>query len=417
LIRRVYLASLTAWLALVGACAGPADDSGQGSGEAVTANTGSPSATLQGLPAYAALPEIQRNALMRLVAQPTNMYSRAFRRDLATLLADPKFTSASVDAQSKQLWAATQVQTDLTGTLDKDGLLPGALPSYGQVMAPIVPAGNKFALGAATVGHRLGATPARDMAAYEQKYSALLSGSNALGVITADDFDNTGETAALFPLQVDGQSMTVGAPLHDDGSVPGADEERTFPADSDSAGAPLNGHSVQEVAKALSDMPRVNRQLFTDEIDLIGGRAWIDPIAGHLYHRPGMRAAQFATVNPLGSFDVFARPGPEGQGAVDPSTMVHESGHTWSFRTWGFDPTSPGWKAWRAAIAADGLTVSWYAASGPDPAVPGFLEDVAETVLVYCAVRSAGQSGAALGAEMKALYPARWAILESQFPR
>jgi hypothetical protein len=51
------------------------------------------------------------------------------------------------------------------------------------------------------VGHRLGATPARDMAAYEKKYSALLSGSNAEGVITSNDFDNTGETAAIFPLQ------------------------------------------------------------------------------------------------------------------------------------------------------------------------------------------------------------------------
>jgi hypothetical protein len=413
---RPRLMKTLAFALATAACGTPAADSASDNASYATDPIETAKATLQSLAAFPQLTKIQQQAMTRLVVQPTNIYSKAVRRDLMKLVADPTFKSAAVDEQAKKLWGITKAPTVLNGPPNVEGLWDGALPLYGQVMQPIVPAGNTYTLSAATVGHRLGATPPRDPIAYEKKFGGLLVGSNAAGLIGPDDFDSTGEDAALFTLNVAGQTMNIGAPLMADGTPPDPNAERTYPADTGSNGQLIAGHSVQEVARALADIPHANRQLFDEEVDLIGHRAPVDSIVSHLYHRPEMRGYMMAGTNPVGFFHIFPKVATEA-GPVDPSTMVHESGHTWSYKTFGLDPTSAGWTAWRAAIAADGLTVSWYAASGPDPALPGFLEDVAETVLVYCAVRSTGEEGRALATEMKAIFPNRWAILDRDFPK
>ncbi len=84
-------------------------------------------------------------------------------------------------------------------------------------------------------------------------------------------------------------------------------------------------------------------------------------------------------------------------------TMVHESGHTWSYQTWGEDETKGGWVSWKAAMDKDQASVSGYA----DAAIA---EDVAETVQVYNTTK-----GAPSHEEYRAIVPERFKILDPHF--
>ncbi len=82
--------------------------------------------------------------------------------------------------------------------------------------------------------------------------------------------------------------------------------------------------------------------------------------------------------------------------------MIHETGHTWSYKTWGSNDTKGKWLVWKKAGADDKTWVSDYAKSS-------IAEDVAETFQVY---------GSALGAPSFKTYekttPNRFAMLAKE---
>lgn len=83
-------------------------------------------------------------------------------------------------------------------------------------------------------------------------------------------------------------------------------------------------------------------------------------------------------------------------------TMIHESGHTWSYRNWGTDKSKGKWLDWKKAMDSDGVSVSNYARSD-------IAEDVAETVQVYGSTKGKPKYD-----EYKKIIPARLAILEKE---
>ncbi len=83
-------------------------------------------------------------------------------------------------------------------------------------------------------------------------------------------------------------------------------------------------------------------------------------------------------------------------------TMIHESGHSWSFRNWGSDKTKGKWLDWKKAMESDRVSVSRYA--GTD-----IQEDVAETIQVYGSTK-----GKPKYEEYRKMVPARMAILEKE---
>lgn len=361
-------------------------------------------AALEELPGFALLPKEQRAALGRLFQQPTNAYSRAVRRDFVTYL--EKLRAAPPEDQAKGLVQIALTETDLSKP-PVDGLFAGAWPKYAQVMVATVPATNAYTIGKPTIGRSTGVQKAKDDAKLTAKLASVLQGKNDAGAIAKDDFDAAVEKSALFPVTINGQTIVVSAPLTKDRKAPEPSAVGSYPADATSKG-PMMNHSVEDTAKALAQLPDMNRKLLTGEVVITATRSPLDGIFATLQGRQDMRAVMAASIFPIGSIGVFAQP--EAQtGPIQLDSMVHETGHTWTYKTWGVDPTSKGWTAWRAAIAADGIYPSWYASVA-------FIEDAAESVLMYVAARSTGDAGAALRAELEALYPNRWAILAKELP-
>ena len=115
-----------------------------------------------------------------------------------------------------------------------------------------------------------------------------------------------------------------------------------------------------------------------------------------------------AMVHPVGVFAIF--PFPAGRTIESmPDTIVHESGHVMTFQRFSLDPSSPAWIAWRKAMADDRLAPSTYAS--------GFLEDAAESMLVFMASKNLEAAESKLGSDLGTLFPARRAILENELER
>lgn len=85
-------------------------------------------------------------------------------------------------------------------------------------------------------------------------------------------------------------------------------------------------------------------------------------------------------------------------------TLLHELGHVQSFAKWSFDSDAQGWQQWREAMAKDGVAPSRYARENASE--PG-QEDFAEATVAYFLTQDTPQHQ-----EFKAMFPARFAILE-----
>lgn len=85
-------------------------------------------------------------------------------------------------------------------------------------------------------------------------------------------------------------------------------------------------------------------------------------------------------------------------------TLLHELGHVQSFAKWSYDTEAKGWQQWRAAMEKDGAAPSHYARENASE--PGY-EDFAEATVAYFLTQNTPQH-----AELKAMFPARFAILE-----
>jgi len=382
------------------ACAPPAEENAADDSAAVAAQG---AAAITRTSGYRAMPDLQRKAVDRLLAGKVNLYSRAAKRDLAALAGAPAFESANAEEQAKQIWDTLHVQTNAAKPA-RDGLFVGAWPEYAQYIQASIPAGGKVEWDTPSVADHVGVAEPKNADAYIGKLGNLLSPTPAKGgLITEADFDLTPERTALFPIRVGGERVLIAAPLGADGEAPARDAGREFPGDKTSNG-PLANHSVERVAQAVADLPAGTRRFLTGAVNITSARSPLDAPFAKLQGRDDMRAVMQATVFPSGSVGIFALPKND-LGDVQFDSLVHEVGHLWSFADFGLDPNSDGWLAWKEAIAGDAIAPSWYAGRN-------MLEDVAESFLLYSAIRSAGPNGKALAAEMAAIFQNRWKILE-----
>jgi hypothetical protein len=97
--------------------------------------------------------------------------------------------------------------------------------------------------------------------------------------------------------------------------------------------------------------------------------------------------------------DTDALPGEDAM----PGSVIHETGHAWSLRTWGRDTTQGKWLEWQAAMDSDKAAVSGYAHES-------ILEDVAETIRVYV-----GTQGTPTFEEYRSIVPHRFAMLDREY--
>lgn len=159
-------------------------------------------------------------------------------------------------------------------------------------------------------------------------------------------------------------------------------------------------HTVEGVAKTLVHVPKVARSIINtillNPVENPDNAYWeveYDEADFHAYMSAG--ADGVVTIYPL--------PSPPGESGI-PGTIIHESGHTWSRKTWGDDTTQGKWIEWQAAMDSDKVAVSGYAHKSPD-------EDVAETIQVYVSTQGTPQFD-----EYRSLVPHRFAMLDREYP-
>lgn len=163
--------------------------------------------------------------------------------------------------------------------------------------------------------------------------------------------------------------------------------------------AGVHQHTVDEAADAAAYLPKSSRAVLTTIVLNVQE----NPDDAHWaveYKRPNFHSYMTAGVSGVVTIypDSKAQPGEN----YMRGTMIHETGHTWSYTQWGTDTTKGKWVDWKTAMTKDGNAVSGYAQAS-------IAEDVAETIQVYGSTK-----GSAKYAEYKALVPNRFKILEDE---
>ena len=166
--------------------------------------------------------------------------------------------------------------------------------------------------------------------------------------------------------------------------------------------AGFHNHTVQEVADGAATLPKASRKLVT-RIVLNAVTNPEDPHWAAEYKTPNFHS--YMTAGAAGVVTIY----PDKTGTDLPSanymkgTMAHETGHTWSYKTWGEDETKGKWLDWKAAMAKDKVSVSGYA-------MKAIAEDVAETIQVYVTTE-----GSPRKAEYRKIVPARFDVLDKEY--
>lgn len=165
-----------------------------------------------------------------------------------------------------------------------------------------------------------------------------------------------------------------------------------------------HNHSVQEAANAACFLPKSARSLIT----LIMLNPVVNPKDAEwavTYNTPNFHSYMTAGVTSVVTIypdkETNALPAVDGQR----SAIVHETGHTWSFKTWGQDTTKGKWVDWKKAMDDDKTSVSGYAMSA-------IAEDVAETIRVYV-----GNKDTPRFAEYQKIVPHRFEILKKEYDK
>jgi len=165
-----------------------------------------------------------------------------------------------------------------------------------------------------------------------------------------------------------------------------------------------HNHTVQEVANAAGYMPKSARSVIT----LIMLNPVVNPDDAYWateYHQPDFHS--YMTAGAAGVVTIYpdkatnALPGNDGRR----SAMVHETGHTWSYKTWGEDTTKGKWVDWKKAMDDDKVAVSGYATNA-------IAEDVAETIRVYVSTKDTPRY-----AEYATIVPHRFALVKSEYDK
>jgi len=168
------------------------------------------------------------------------------------------------------------------------------------------------------------------------------------------------------------------------------------------ATAGLKNHTVQQAADAAAYLPAANRKAInTVLLNAVTNPA--DPDWAVKYHEPGFHS--YMTAGKAGVVTIY--PDSSAKALPDDNymrgTMIHETGHSWSYQTWGDDKTKGEWANWQKAIDSDKGAVSKYATNA-------IAEDVAETIQAY-----ASSKGTPKFEEYRKQFPARWKMLDEQF--
>ncbi|MCA9544481.1 MAG: LysM peptidoglycan-binding domain-containing protein [Myxococcales bacterium] len=158
-------------------------------------------------------------------------------------------------------------------------------------------------------------------------------------------------------------------------------------------------HTVEQAAIAIASLPEASRAVL-NSVTLNAAQNPEDAFWAVEYDDPDFRS--YMTAGAAGDVTIYPTTSETAQDEMSTS-MIHETGHTWSKQQWGEDTTSAQWQPWRDAMASDRISLSNYATASLD-------EDVAETVQAYAA-----NKGTPLHDEYRAMVPARFAILDAHF--
>ncbi len=161
----------------------------------------------------------------------------------------------------------------------------------------------------------------------------------------------------------------------------------------------LHHHTVAEAADAARYVPKTNRAV----IKTILLNTQVNPDDAHWaveYHTPGFHS--YMTAGAAGIVTIYPNTGAQPDANVMRGSMIHETGHTWSYTNWGEDTAKGKWLDWKTAMSKDRISVSKYAMND-------IAEDVAETVRVYGSTK-----GKPTYDEYKAMIPNRLQILEKE---
>jgi hypothetical protein len=167
--------------------------------------------------------------------------------------------------------------------------------------------------------------------------------------------------------------------------------------------APKKGyhyHTVKEAADAATYLPAKSRSL-VKRIVLNPADNPDDSKWAVVYNDPDFHS--YMTAGADGQVTIYpdkAEPMP-GAGVMRGS-LIHETGHTWSYQNWGTNTKEGKWVDWQAAMNRDRTSVSGYA-------MKSISEDVAETVQVYGSTKGKPKYD-----EYKAIVPNRLAMLEKE---
>ena len=138
----------------------------------------------------------------------------------------------------------------------------------------------------------------------------------------------------------------------------------------------FHNHSIDEAIESTSYLSKAARAQL-EEVQLHPSRNPDDAYWAVQYNTVEFRSYMTAGVD--GKITIYARETPMALGDAlgRNSAVVHETGHTWSFREWGVDENQgPGWAKWKAAMAEDVVAGTKYATNSTS-------EDVAETIRIY----------------------------------
>lgn len=163
-----------------------------------------------------------------------------------------------------------------------------------------------------------------------------------------------------------------------------------------------HNHTVQQAAEAASYLPKANRSVMTT----ILLNAVVNPDDAYWavqYNTPDFHS--YMTAGQAGVVTIY--PDKVSQSLPDENymrgTMIHETGHTWSYKTWGTDTTKGKWVDWQQAMDKDKVSVSGYAMNS-------ISEDVAETIQIYVSTK-----GSPSFAEYRQIVPHRFEMLDVEY--
>lgn len=159
-------------------------------------------------------------------------------------------------------------------------------------------------------------------------------------------------------------------------------------------------HTVQQTADAASYLPKSARSV----INTILLNVQVNPDDAYWavqYNQADFHS--YMTAGAAGVVTIYPDKNALPNDNYMRGTMIHETGHTWSYKTWGTDTTKGKWVDWKSAMDKDKVSVSGYA-------MASISEDVAETIQIYVSTQ-----GTAKNDEYKQMVPNRFAILDKEY--